>query len=53
MRLKTAGVVLGWVGLVGSFILTIVLSVVLGYSDVIVKKIIEDMKAYDGFYMSE
>lgn len=56
MRLNTAGVVIGWLGLVGSFILTIVLSVVLGYSDMIVKQIMENMKetdpkAYDGIHM--
>jgi len=58
MRLNTAGVVIGWLGVVGSLVLTIVLSVVLGYSDMIAKQIMENMKetdpkAYDDIHMSK
>ncbi|XP_034479491.1 uncharacterized protein LOC117785526 [Drosophila innubila] len=47
MRLNTAGVVIGWLGLLGSFVLTCVLSAILGYSDVIAKSFVEKMEVTD------
>ncbi|XP_030387162.1 uncharacterized protein LOC115633816 [Scaptodrosophila lebanonensis] len=41
MRLHTAGMVIGWVGIVGSFISVIVLSVVLANVDELVKAIVD------------
>ncbi|EDW02699.1 uncharacterized protein LOC6560460 [Drosophila grimshawi] len=43
MRLNTAGVVLGWLGVVGSFVLMILASVVLGNSDVLAKQVMDHM----------
>ncbi|KAL7736846.1 hypothetical protein ACLKA6_015682 [Drosophila palustris] len=56
MRLNTAGVVIGWLGLVGSFLMIFLLSATLGFADVIAKTLIENMKikdanAYDEIHM--
>lgn len=58
MRLNTAAVVIGWLGMLGSFVMTILLSAILGYSDVIAKDIVEKLKetepsAYDEIHMGE
>ncbi|EDW61368.1 uncharacterized protein [Drosophila virilis] len=55
MRLSTAGVVLGWIGVVSSFVLTILLSTILGNADVIARSIVgnmtEDAAKYDEIHM--
>ncbi|XP_030561069.1 uncharacterized protein LOC115762837 [Drosophila novamexicana] len=55
MRLSTAGVVLGWIGVVSSFVLTILLATILGNADVIARSIVgnmtEDAVKYDEIHM--
>ncbi|XP_064543906.1 uncharacterized protein LOC135432254 [Drosophila montana] len=55
MRLSTAGVVLGWIGVVASFIGTILLATILGNADVIAKSILGNMTdgaaKYDEIHM--
>lgn len=41
MRLNTAGVVIGWLSVFGSFVAIIAEGVALGYADVIAKMIVE------------
>lgn len=50
MRLNTAGVVLGWLGVVGSLLGVILVSTVLGYADVITQRILENMKNGEASY---
>ncbi|XP_023161726.2 uncharacterized protein LOC111593285 [Drosophila hydei] len=55
MRLNTAGVVLGWLGVVGSLLGVILVSTVLGYADVITQRVLENMKnggaSYDEIHL--
>lgn len=57
MRLSTAGVVLGWIGVVSSFVLTILLATILGNADVIARSIVgnmtEDAVKYDEIHMGK
>ncbi|XP_017865184.1 PREDICTED: uncharacterized protein LOC108615297 [Drosophila arizonae] len=50
MRLNTAGVVLGWLGIVGSLLGVILLSTILGYADVIAKGIVDKMQPEEATY---
>lgn len=60
MRLNTAGVVIGWLGVVRNFVAIIAEGIALGYADVIAHQIIENTKnnpntnyEYEGVHMGE
>ncbi|KAH8407410.1 hypothetical protein KR222_008417 [Zaprionus bogoriensis] len=42
MRLNTAGVVIGWLGVVGSFVMIIAQAVILGFADVIAQAFVKE-----------
>lgn len=60
MRLNTAGVVIGWLGVIKNFVAIIAEGVALGYADVIAHQIVDNSKNstnttydYEGVHMGE
>lgn len=58
MRLNTAGVVIGWLGVLKNFVAIIAEGIALGYADVIAHQIMENTKnstdtSYEGVHMGE